>query len=154
MSWDLLDLLGPRGPLAPRDRTASTVLVASPGCSEDQGRSETPDLKEREDRRVTEEIPENHTQGHLDLQEYKVLLVSTAWLGTADPAREDLRARPERPVSRVRRALQVSQGSARRRCVWPHRPTPPQDYRRLGGSKDKGYLYPTITCGQESEREK
>lgn len=49
VSWDLLDPLGHQGPLAPRDRTGSTGLVASPGSSEDQGRSETPDLKERED---------------------------------------------------------------------------------------------------------
>lgn len=119
---------------------------------------ETPDSKEREDQRVIEEILANHTKGLLDLQEYQVLLVSMAWLGTADPAIEDPRARPERPVSRVRRVLQVSQGSARRRCVWPRRPTPPRDYRRLGGSKDKGedlpFIPPTPEDKKEREREK
>jgi len=115
---------------------------------------ETPDSKEREDQRVIEEILANHTKGLLDLQEYQVLLVSMAWLGTADPAIEDPRARPERPVSRVRRVPQVSQGSARRRCVWPRRPTPPRDYRRPGGSKDKGEDRPFIPPTPEDKRER
>lgn len=96
---------------------AYPVPAAFTACLEDLDRLETLDLKEREGQRETEEILVNPIQEHQDPQEYKVLRVSTAWLGTVGTAREGLRDPPERRVTPVRRVRQVSPAFARLRCV-------------------------------------
>lgn len=80
------------------------------------------------------------------------------WHGMEGLGREDLREQLERPVVLVRQALQVSQDSVRQRCVWLHRRTPRQDYRRQEQSKDPMFRKPSLhqwltTPGGERERE-
>lgn len=63
-------------------------------------------------------------------------LVSMVWLGTAGPAREDLRGHRERLATPGRRDQRVSWGIARQPCAWLHRRTHPQGYRRQEQLKD------------------
>lgn len=66
----------------------------------------------------------------------QVPLVSMVWLGTAGPAREDLRGHRERPATPGRRDLRVSWGIVRQPCAWLHRRTHPRGYRRREQLKD------------------
>lgn len=66
----------------------------------------------------------------------QVPLVSMVWLGTAGPAREDLRGHRERPATPGRRDLRVSWGIVRQPCAWLHRRTHPRGYRRQEQLKD------------------
>lgn len=66
----------------------------------------------------------------------QVPLVSMARLGTAGPAREDLRGHWERPATPGRQDLQASRGIVRQPCAWLHQHTHPQGYRRQEQLKD------------------
>lgn len=86
----------------------------------------------------------------------QVLLVLMAWLGTAGPAREDLRGHQERPVTPGRQDPQVSQGTVRQPCAWLHQRTLPQGYRRRERLKDpvfKSAQFPSAALKTRNRKE-